>query len=103
DNLSFNNRRIDEGADVLRRDIVQDLHLAGFRVDIDHGDMSAAREAAEFRVVEGGHFEAGIELLRDALGGEVALLRQILERDALGSVDGMDDAVGNGELLDRYL
>src|SRR4029077_5620192 len=51
----------------------------------------------------GGNLEPRIDLLRDALGGEVALLRQILECDALRAVDGVHHAIGDGQFLDRHL
>src|SRR5579862_6176897 len=75
DDLSLDHRRIDDGADVFGSNITHDLDFTGLRVDIDHGDMGAACEAAEFWIVERGDFEARVKLRRNILGGKKALHR----------------------------
>ena len=103
DDLPLDHRRVDDGADVLGGDIAHDLDLAGLRIDVDHDDMRAGGKAAELGIVERRDLEALVELLRDVLGGEVALLRHLAERNAFGAVDRLDHAVDDGEFLDRHL
>ena len=65
DDLPLDHRGIDDGADVFRGDVADDLHLAGLRIDVHHDDVSACGEAAEFGVVEGRDLETLIELLAE--------------------------------------
>src|SRR5579862_2701249 len=103
DDLALDHRRIDDGADVFGSDITHDLDFTGLRVDVDHGDMSAACEAAEFWIVERGDFKARVELRRNVLGREVALLRHLAKRQSFRTIDRLDYTVDDGELFDRHL
>jgi hypothetical protein len=59
-------------ADIVDCAVGDDSQLAGIRIDLDLGDMTAAREGEIRRIKEGGVFEAGLQdVERKAVRGEL--------------------------------
>ena len=83
DDLALHHRRVDDGADIFSCHIAHDFHMPGLRIDVDHDDMGAAGEAAEFGIVERRYFKARIEFRGNVLGGEIAVLGHLLQRHVL--------------------
>ncbi len=61
--LAVDDHRIDDLAEIVHRHPFLDLHLAGFRIDLDLADVAAGREGEIGRVVEGVLVQARLELV----------------------------------------
>ena len=87
--LAFDDQRIDDGAEIVDAGIFGDLDDAGFRIDLDFGDMAAVgigRGAGS--VADMGDVE-GLRRVGRRLRAVVQFLRQIHDRDrAVGADDG---------------
>ena len=62
--LTLDDHRVDHAADVVDRDVGEKLDNAGARIDLDLGDMRAARIGEVHRIVERLFLEARLEDLR---------------------------------------
>ena len=60
--LALDDHRVDDDAEVVAGDELQDLGLAGVRVDLDLGDEAAHREGEVERVVERALLQSGLHV-----------------------------------------
>ncbi len=67
--LAFDDHRIDEDAEVVDGGPTIDPRLAGFRVDLDFGDVHARWEGEVLRVVERPFLESGLDQFADRTCG----------------------------------
>ena len=77
--LSFDDHRIDHRADIVHRDVAQQLHHAGIRIDLDLGDVRAGREREVHRIVERLLFEARLQHLERIVDRIVRHQRDVAE------------------------
>jgi hypothetical protein len=72
--LALDDQRVQHHSDIVDCCVGDETQLAGTRIDLDLGDMTAARKGEIHRIVEGGLFEAGLqdverEAVRREIGG----------------------------------
>src|SRR5947209_18865920 len=94
--LTLDEQRVDDGADIVDHDIAEYLCLAGFRIDLDLADMTAVGEACLMRGNDCGGGEPIFRLIGNARGN-MASARHLFDANrAVGS----GDAKGAGVKLD---
>src|SRR5215469_3579331 len=128
-NLAFDDHWVQHHADIVDCGVGDEGEIAGLRIDLDLGDMAAARKGEIDRIEEGGLLEAGLQDVerkavrrkigcagdlaechaavgaadRELAGGEFDIMFVGLEKvagDLSALVDDLADSLGNGGTAD---
>jgi len=78
--LTLDDHRVQHHADIVDGGVCDESQLAGIRIDLDLGDMTAARKGEVHRIEESDLFEAGLQdLERKAARREIGRTRDLAE------------------------
>ena len=104
--LSLHDHRIDDRADVVDGNVLQDLGRSGLRVDLDHADVRPGRPREVRRVIDGGCVQVWLRPLRQRVRvpGREGDLRDRLRlvgraRDVPRALAPFEVVLGNLELV----
>ena len=96
--LAFDDHRVDQPAEIVRRDEVDEGGLAGAGIDLELADIGAGREGEVGRVVEGGFLQARLHAVGQivrGVGGE----RDHRQRDRLVGAGDLELAVLDDDVV----
>ena len=78
--LTLDDHRVQHDADIVDGSVCDESQLTGVRIDLDLGDMTAARKGEVHRIEESDLFEAGLQdLERKAARREIGRTRDLAE------------------------
>ena len=104
--LAFGQQRIDQPAVIVDRSVVQQAHRTGLGIDLDLGDMAAAREGEDIGHVHHMHSETSCHAVRQ-IGRIVGASRQGRQGDGAplfpGAAAHRETSVGERQLFLRGL